>query len=82
MLYDSDSLTKVQVIFNAQPMTRCYHFVFGDGQTEKPAVKIRAHLPESPGQQVAIWEDNDPTMNSLRTSYPALSTTTKVAFLF
>ena len=24
------------------------------------AVKIRAHAPEPPGKQVAIWQDNDP----------------------
>ena len=32
MLYDSDSLTKALAIFNAQPITKRYHFVFGDGQ--------------------------------------------------
>ena len=61
MLYDADSLTKTIDIFEAQPMTKRYHFVFGDGQTEKRAVKILAHSPEPEGKRVAIWKDNDPT---------------------
>lgn len=61
MLYDADSLTKTINIFEAQPMTKRYHFVFGDGQTEKRAVKIRAHSPEPAGKRVSIWKDNDPT---------------------
>ena len=48
-------------IFESQPMTKRYHFVFGDGQTEKRAVKIRAHAPEPEGKRVAIWKDTDPT---------------------
>lgn len=60
MLYDADSLTRALEIFRAQPMTKRYHFVFGDGQTEHRAVKIRAHSPESPAERVAIWKDNDP----------------------
>ena len=61
MLYDADSLTKTIDIFEAQPMTKRYHFVFGDGLTEKRAVKILAHSPEPEGKRVAIWKDNDPT---------------------
>lgn len=61
MLYDAGSLMKTIEIFEAQPMTKRYHFVFGDGQTEKRAVKIRAHAPEPEGKRVAIWKDNDPT---------------------
>ena len=61
MLYDADSLTKTIDIFEAQPMTKRYHFVFGDGQTDNRAVKILAHSPEPEGQRVAIWKDNDPT---------------------
>jgi hypothetical protein len=61
MLYDADTLTKTIDIFEAQPMTKRYHFVFGDGQTEKRAVKILAHSPEPEGKRVAIWKDNDPT---------------------
>lgn len=61
MLYDAESLTETLKIFNAQPMTKRYHFVFGDGQKEHRAVKIRAHAPEPAGRQVAIWNDNDPS---------------------
>lgn len=61
MLYDADSLTSALKIFQQQPMTKRYHFVFGDGQREQRAVKIRAHSPEPAGQQVAIWTDNDPS---------------------
>ena len=34
--------------------------LFGDGGVDQRAVKIRAHAPEPPGKQVAIWGDNDP----------------------
>lgn len=61
MLYDADSLTRALDIFNAQPMTKRYHFVFGDGQAEKRAVKIRAHSPEPPNRRVVVWNDNDPS---------------------
>jgi hypothetical protein len=60
MLYDADSLTHALDIFQAQPLTKRYHFVFGDGQTEHRAVKIRAHSPEPPDRRVAIWKDKDP----------------------
>ncbi|MEX2167904.1 MAG: C45 family peptidase [Pirellulales bacterium] len=61
LLYDADSLSKALEIFQSQPLTKRYHYVFGDGQKERRAVKIRAHSPESPDQQVTIWKDNDPT---------------------
>jgi len=61
LLYDADSLTRALDIFLAQPLTKRYHFVFGDGQNERRAVKIRAHAPEPPDRRVAIWKDNDPT---------------------
>jgi isopenicillin-N N-acyltransferase-like protein len=60
MLYDASSLTRTLDIFNAQPPTKRYHFVFGDGQTDRRAVKIRAHSPEEPERRLAIWKDNDP----------------------
>jgi isopenicillin-N N-acyltransferase like protein len=60
ILYDADSLSRALSIFKAQPLTKRYHFVFGDGRQENRAVKIRAHSPEQPEQQVAIWKDNDP----------------------
>ena len=61
MLYDADSLTKTLEIFHDQPLTKRYHFVFGDGQTNHRAVKIRAHSPEPAAKRIAIWKDNDPT---------------------
>ena len=60
MLYDADSLTHALKIFKDQPMTKRYHFVFGDGQKELRAVKIRAHSPEAADKRLAIWTDNDP----------------------
>lgn len=59
LLYDSDSLTRALEIFQSQPLTKRYHFVFGDGQADHRAVKIRAHSPEDPKNQVTIWNDND-----------------------
>ena len=59
MLYDGDSLARALEIFQSQPMTKRYHFVFGDGRTDKRGVKIRAHAPETPGEQLKIWRDND-----------------------
>ncbi len=61
MLYDGDSLTKALSIFKSQPATKRYHFVFGDGQTDKRAVKVRAHSPEPADKQLMIWKDADPT---------------------
>jgi hypothetical protein len=61
MLYDADSLTKTIDIFKAQPMTKRYHFVFGDGIKELGAVKVLAHSPEPEGKRLKIWKDNDPT---------------------
>lgn len=61
LMYDADSLTKALEIFKAQPMTKRYHFVFGDGQAERRAVKIRAHSPEPADKRLLIWKDNDTT---------------------
>jgi isopenicillin-N N-acyltransferase like protein len=61
MLYDADSLTSALDIFQRQPLTKRYHFVFGDGKNEHRAVKIRAHSPEPLEQRVRIWTDNDST---------------------
>ena len=61
LLYDADSLTESLDIFKAQPMTKRYHYVFGDGLADKRAVKIRAHSPEPPDKRITIWKDNDPT---------------------
>jgi len=60
LLYDADSLTRTLDIFTAQPMTKRYHFVFGDGQAERRAVKVRAHSPEPANARLKIWKDNDP----------------------
>jgi hypothetical protein len=56
LLYDAGSLSRALEIFKAQPATKRYHYVFGDGLDERRAVKIRAHTPEPP----VIWRDNDP----------------------
>jgi hypothetical protein len=59
LLYDSDSLSRALSIFQSQSHTKRYHFVFGDGQQELRAVKIRAHWPEAQEQRLRIWKDND-----------------------
>ena len=61
LLYDADSLTEALDIFKAQPQTKRYHFVFGDGLSDRRAVKILAHSPESPEKRIVIWKDNDAT---------------------
>lgn len=61
MLYDADSLSSALDVFREQTHTKRYHFVFGDGRSERRAVKIRAHSPEPADRQVRIWKDNDPT---------------------
>ncbi len=60
MLYDGDSLSRAVEIFREQPPTKRYHFVFGDGQQEVGAVKVRAHAPEGVEKWLQIWKDNDP----------------------
>lgn len=61
MLYDCENLSKTIDLFRSLPMTKRYHFVFGDGKSENRAVKILAHSPEPKGKQLAIWSDNDST---------------------
>jgi isopenicillin-N N-acyltransferase like protein len=61
MLYDGNSLTSALNIFQSYPHTKRYHYVFGDGQTETRAVKVRAHTPEPADKRVQIWKDNDPS---------------------
>jgi hypothetical protein len=61
ILYDAGSLTEaLDILTNAQRIKR-YHYVFGDGQHEMAAVKILAHAPEPPPDDLIIWTDNDPT---------------------
>jgi hypothetical protein len=61
LLYDAGSLSAALAAFRGLPMTKRYHFVFGDGQQDRRAVKIRAHSPEPPASRVRFWIDNDPT---------------------
>ncbi len=61
LLYDADSLTETLDVFKALPQTKRYHYVFGDGLTEKRGVKILAHSPEAPEKRITVWKDNDPT---------------------
>ena len=61
LMYDADSLAEALDIFQAQPQTKRYHFVFGDGRADKRAVKILAHSPEPAPNAIRIWKDNDPT---------------------
>jgi len=61
MLYDANSLTEALEIFARQPMTKRYHFVFGDGMADRRAVKVRAHAPEPADRRLLIWKDNDAT---------------------
>ena len=60
LLYDADSLTETLSLFKQVPPTKRYHFVFGDGRSEKKAVKISA---ASGGKlatpEINIWSDND-----------------------
>lgn len=60
LLYDADSLSQALEMFKAIPMTKRYHFVFGDGRSAKRAVKISAQSPEPKGKRLRIWSDNDP----------------------
>ena len=43
MLYDSQTLSGTLATFGKVPPTKRYHFVFGDGLTERRSVKVRAH---------------------------------------
>ncbi len=59
LLYDASSLTEALSTFGQLPQTKRYHFVFGDGRTEKRAVKIRLNTREKPPGHVKVWRDND-----------------------
>jgi len=48
-------------IFQRQPQTKRYHFVFGDGRTARRAVKIRTDTRASRSPEVKVWKDNDTT---------------------
>lgn len=60
MLYDADTLSRALSVFQSRPMTKRYHYVFGDGRSERRAVKVLAHSPEPPERRLQIWRDNDP----------------------
>lgn len=60
LLYDAGSLSVALEAFRATPMTKRYHFVFGDGRAERRAIKIRAHSPEPAADRIRVWADNDP----------------------
>jgi hypothetical protein len=60
ILYDTDSLASALKVFEAQPQTKRYHFVFGDGQHEKRAVKLVTQSAEPPPLNVQMWRDEDP----------------------
>lgn len=61
LLYDADSLTEALDLFRRQPPTKRYHFVFGDGRTERKAVKIRTLSTGAPADRVRVWKDADTT---------------------
>jgi len=61
ILYDADNLTEaLDIITNAKRIKR-YHYVYGDGKAERRAVKIKAHSPLTPPNDLVIWTDNDAT---------------------
>jgi isopenicillin-N N-acyltransferase like protein len=60
LLYDADTLRETLDLFGQVPPTKRYHFVFGDGRTDRRAVKIRAATGGSLARpQIDIWRDND-----------------------
>ncbi len=59
MLYDSKNLSHAVDIFRAQPQTKRYHFVFGDGQNELGAVKVRTNASNPTATEIELWRDND-----------------------
>jgi hypothetical protein len=59
MLYDAGSLTEAMEVFQRQGQTKRYHFVFGDGLTERKAVKIRTDSRVRGADQVRVWKDDD-----------------------
>lgn len=60
ILYDADSLTEALGILSSTARIKRYHYVFGDGKAERKAVKIKAHAPETPPNDLIVWGDNDP----------------------
>lgn len=61
LLYDADSLTRTLDLFSRIIPTKRYHFVFGDGRTDRRAVKIRTVSGGRLAQpEITIWKDEDP----------------------
>jgi hypothetical protein len=60
ILYDGGSLTDTLSVFGKVPPTKRYHFVFGDGRSEKKAVKISSATGGSlPRPEISVWHDAD-----------------------
>ncbi len=60
LLYDESSLTETLSRFREVPPTKKYHFVFGDGRTEKRAVKIRTESGRDfPQPETKVWAESD-----------------------
>jgi len=57
LLYDANSLNEALTLFRQTPQTKRYHFVFGDGQHDKRAVKIRVAAPLGEEPQIDMWSD-------------------------
>lgn len=60
ILYDAGNLTDALDILRNTKRIKRYHYVMGDGKAELGAVKVRAHAPETPPNDLLIWSDNDP----------------------
>lgn len=60
LLYDADTLAETLTLFKQVPPTKRYHFVFGDGRTEKRSVKIRTAGGNAKSKpDTSIWRDKD-----------------------
>ena len=60
LLFDADTLGETLDLFGKVPPTKAYHFVFGDGRTDRRSVKIRAHTGGTrPRPLIDVWKDND-----------------------
>ncbi len=61
LLFDATTLSEAVSGFHRVRPTKRYHFVFGDGLTERRAIKVRAHTgPGLLAPQIDEWRDNDP----------------------
>lgn len=61
LLFDAGTLSGALDMFGKVPPTKRYHFVFGDGRTERRSVKIRAATGGGRARpEIDIWRDQDP----------------------